>query len=560
MLTETEVRDKLRFLIRHPHETECLEFKEARNSFSSEELGKYFSALSNEANLRGESCGWLVFGVIDKSRTICGSHYRPDPVSLNSLKHEIAQLTGGVTFKNIYTTLCDEKRVILFEIPPASVGIPTPYKGHYYGRDGESLVPLSMQKIESMRRQEAPFDWSGEICPAATLEDLDSAALRLARRYFYEKNKHKEFSKDIDEWTDAEFLEKSRLTKAGKITKACIVLLGRFESAFHLEPGIAQITWKLEGEHRAYEHFGIPFLRATTELYARIRNPIQKMDSPRELIPHEFPMYEKSVILEALHNAVAHQDYALRSRIVVTEHPDRLVFESAGSFFEGDVTDYALSEKTPQRYRNRFLADAMVNMNMIDTMGYGIRMMFQEQRKRFQAMPDFDLSEPDGVKVTVHGRIIDPNYTALLMEKKDLPLQLVILLDNVQKQRPISRDEAGVLRREKLIEGRYPGIYVAAHVASISDDKAAYIRNRAFDDGHYKKLVVNYIKQYGEATRREIDGLLMDKLSDILSEPQKKNKIRNLLSAMSKKDAMIRNTGSGRRSNWVLNLDEKDNI
>ncbi|MBL7649892.1 MAG: putative DNA binding domain-containing protein [Candidatus Hydrogenedentes bacterium] len=309
MMTNAEVLDKLRDLLGNPHESECLEFKEARSSFSSEEMGKYFSALSNEANLSGESSAWLVFGVIDKSRTVCGSQYRADPVSLHSLKHEVAQFTGGVTFKTIYTTLCDEKRVILFEIPPASTGIPTPYKGHYYGRDGESLVPLSLQKMERIRRGDVPLDWSGEICPNATLEDLDDTALQLARSYFREKNKYKEFSKDTEEWSDAEFLEKCRLTKAGKITRACILLLGRFESAFHLEPAVAQITWKLEGEQRAYEHFGPPFLRTTTELYARVRNPIQKMESPSELIPYEFPVYEKSVILEALHNAVAHQDY-----------------------------------------------------------------------------------------------------------------------------------------------------------------------------------------------------------------------------------------------------------
>lgn len=557
MLTDMEVRDRLTALLNLPHEMECLEFKEARNSFSSEELGKYFSALSNEANIRGEASAWLVFGVMDKPRTICGSHYRLDPVSLNSLKHEIAQFTGGLTFKNIYVTMPGEKRVILFEIPSALIGVPTSFKGHYFGRDGESLVPLSLHKIESIRRQARPLDWSGEICPEATLNDLDESAIQLARRYFREKNTHKEFSKDIDDWTDAEFLEKCRLTKAGKITKACILLLGRFESAYHLEPAVAQITWKLEGEQHAYEHFGPPFLRTTTDLYARIRNPIQKMDSPRELIPHEFPVYEKSVVLEALHNAVAHQDYTLCSRIVVTEHPDRLVFASAGSFFEGTVADYALSGRTPQRYRNRCLADAMVNMNMIDTMGYGIRKMFQEQRKRFRPMPDFDLSESDSVKVIVYGRVLDPNYTALLMEKADLSLSSVILLDRVQKHLPIALEEANRLRRQKLVEGRFPNIYVAAHVAFVSDEKAAYIRNRAFDDRHYKELVINYLKQYGEATRQEVDHLLSAKLSDILSESQKRNKVRNLLHSMSRKDGTIRNTASGRRSIWVLNLDDK---
>ncbi len=39
--------------------------------------GKYFSALGNEANLKGRECGWLVFGVRDNPREIVGSNYRP---------------------------------------------------------------------------------------------------------------------------------------------------------------------------------------------------------------------------------------------------------------------------------------------------------------------------------------------------------------------------------------------------------------------------------------------------------------------------------------------------
>jgi ATP-dependent DNA helicase RecG len=120
---------------------------------------------------------------------------------------------------------------------------------------------------------------------------------------------------------------------------------------------------------------------------------------------------------------------------------DRLTFESAGSFFEGKVNDYTLDHCTPQRYRNRFLADAMVNVNMIDTMGYGIQRRFAEQRNRFHPLPDFSFSQPERVVVTIHGRVIDPNYTALLMEQRELPLRTVILLDRIQKRQPIPKDD-----------------------------------------------------------------------------------------------------------------------
>ena len=49
-------------------ENEVLELKEAKDSFDIDDLGRYFSALSNEASLREVDFAWLVFGVADKTR------------------------------------------------------------------------------------------------------------------------------------------------------------------------------------------------------------------------------------------------------------------------------------------------------------------------------------------------------------------------------------------------------------------------------------------------------------------------------------------------------------
>ncbi len=346
-------------------------------------------------------------------------------------------------------------------------------------------------------------------------------------------------------------MDRAKLTASGRVTRTALLLLGRAEAAHHLQPAIAQITWRLEGAERGYEHFGPPFLLTVNDLYARIRNINQKIDVPNRLVPLEVPKYEKWVVLEALHNAIAHQDYARQSRIIVTETLDCLTFESAGRFIEGQVSDYTLGNRTPQRYRNPFLAHAMVNVNMIDTMGYGILRMFQEQRRRFYPLPDFDLSHPDKVVVTVHGKVIDPNYTALLMDQQDLSLETVILLDRIQKRLPIEKDDVKPLRKQGLIEGRYPNPFVAAHVASVTGDRAQYIKNRAFDDEHYKQMVVKYLERYGRASRQDIEKLLLDKVSEVLDEKQKLNKVSNLLGAMSRAGT-IRNAGSRRFPSWVL--------
>jgi len=555
-MTEQELLNTLTDLRALPHETEWVEFKEANNNHDFRKLGKYFSALSNEANLREKLCGWLVFGIVDIDRSLCGSTYRVDPAELDSLKLEIAQKTNGISFLDIHTLTVEGNRVVLFQIPPAARGIPTNFEGHYYGRDGESLGPLADHKRDTIRAQIPIEDWSAAVCGAATLDDLDPVAIQQARDNFTEKNRNKGFANEIEKWPLSTFLDRAKLTKNGQVTRTSLLLLGRPEAKFHLEPSIAQLTWKLEGEEQAYEHFEPPFLLSTNELYSRIRNTQQKIDVPGRLIPLEVPKYEKWVILEALHNAIVHQDYTKQSRVIVTETPDRLTFESAGEFFEGSLSDYTISGKTPQRYRNRFLADAMVSVNMIDTMGYGIRRMYQEQRKRFYPLPDFDFTSPERITVTVHGKIIDPNYTALLMAESSLPFEEILLLDRVQKQIHLEKKEADRLRRKKLIEGRYPNVFVSASLASIADEKAQYIKNRAFDDEHYRQLILGYLKKYKSASKGDIETLLSGKLSDVLTEEQKRNKVKNLLHAMSRKDGTIRSEGSGSLSKWVLDLDK----
>jgi ATP-dependent DNA helicase RecG len=153
-----------------------------------------------------------------------------------------------------------------------------------------------------------------------------------------------------------------------------------------------------------------------------------------ELLATTVNKYDTRVILEAMHNCIAHEDYSGHSRIVVAEKLDRLIFSNAGSFFEGNPKDYSVGDKTPERYRNPWLVNAMVNLGMIDTLGYGIHTMFVEQRKRYFPLPDYLLSEPQKVILQIYGHSIDENYSKVLMERKEMPLHQVILLDRIQKK------------------------------------------------------------------------------------------------------------------------------
>ncbi len=109
--------------LRFHHEDETVEFKKAENNFDFDLLGKYFSALSNEANLHHHEFAWLVFGVHDKTREIIGTSYKNSPVSLQKLKQDFSQqTTNNITFRNIHSIEIEGKRILLFQIPAAPVG------------------------------------------------------------------------------------------------------------------------------------------------------------------------------------------------------------------------------------------------------------------------------------------------------------------------------------------------------------------------------------------------------------------------------------------------------
>lgn len=155
-MTAYDLTEIVHKLLAVPGESELVEFKEATDSFDSDKLGKYFSALSNEANLKEVTEAWLAFGISDAQKVI-GTAFRTDSTKLQNLYKEVADHTANrLTFRGIYEVMHEGKRVVLFEIPPAIAGQPTTWKGHYYGRDGASIGPLNIDERQRIEQQGRP--------------------------------------------------------------------------------------------------------------------------------------------------------------------------------------------------------------------------------------------------------------------------------------------------------------------------------------------------------------------------------------------------------------------
>lgn len=531
-------------------ENEVVEFKEAKNQIDKDKLGKYFSALGNEANLSNNSCAWLLLGV-NNNKKIIGTNI--SDTQLNEYKQEIAKHTSPTTnFINTHRVTKNGLEVIMLQIPIAPKGIPLSWKGHCYGRDGESLGALSSDEYDRIKNQNKTEDWSAQIIKEASILDLSQEAITQARLRYTQKNPNLE--EDIKHWSDTVFLNKAKLTIKGAITNATIILLGKPESEHFINPATSKITWILKGSdniEKDYEHFTCPLLLNIQQVYGKIRNLKYRYLTDGTLFPEEVDQYDSYIIREGLNNSIVHQDYTLGGKILVVENENAtLTFANSGSFIPHSIETVIKADAPESKYRNKFLADAMVNLNMIDTIGSGIKKMYLIQRKKYFPLPDYDLTN-NKVKVTITGKIVDVNYARKIAQMPNLSLEEIMLLDKVAKNKILSAEEIKTLKTKKLIEGRKPNFYISSKVASATNQKGDYIKMRGFKDEHYKKMILEYLDKYKSASKEDIDKLILDILPNVLDINKKKNKLRNIIYSMSKKDNSINNIGTNRKPIWI---------
>ena len=554
---QNDLLETLANLISH-WENEVVEFKEANRDYDKDKIGQYFSAISNEANLKGIQYGWLVFGVRNKDKKIIGSDYR-DTKGLDTLKHEISiNTTGGISFIDIfevYPTVNGEKhRVVMFQIPAAATAIPTGWHDHFYGRNGESLGALSVEELDRIRGQEKK-DWSKQTIENATIDCLDKDAVQLARRKYKEKMNRPHITEEITKMTDEEFLTKLKLIINGKITNAAMLLLGNedYDYLFNSPPEASWRLYDLKDSVKDYEIFKIPFISVSDRIFEKIRNLTYRyMPNQLTLFPTETRQYDMWLLRELMNNSIAHSEYSLGGRIYLNEFDDKLIVSNPGTFLPGKIEEVLKPSYNPPFYRNQLLAETMVKFNMIDTQAMGIRRVFRIQQEKYFPLPEYDLSTFKQVSVVVYGKVLDENYTQVLYKNPDFDLATVYLIDRVQKHIPISKEAVKQLRKLGVIEGKMPNIFISATVAESINEKAQYVKNKGFDESYYQNLVIGYLGKFKKASKDDIRLLLFDKLPDAMGEKQKENKVRNILYSMRVAGLIERDGTNTRTSKWQL--------
>jgi ATP-dependent DNA helicase RecG len=549
-MLELELQQFLR--TKYPIENEHCEWKEftnLKNDFNGKEKEDVISYVSALSNMEG---GDLVIGVVDATLDIVGTNtYNYDIQKARlRLTDQCPNLPSEGLIVEEFITDDTHKTVWVIHVPKHLKRRPVYAHNKAWQRLDDSLIELTDSRLQViLDERDSIYDWSAQVIEDASIEDLDKEAIQIARHGY--KERYPQLSQACDEWSDSVFLDKAGLTIDGKITRTTMLLVGKEEKAFKLKH-IAQIVWKCFQDGQTFgDIYTIPFVRTTSEVLRRIRNYRFKIYPKDSLIPAEIWKYDTESILEGLHNCIAHQKYECDSRIIVTEDMDKLTFQNDGNFYDGNYELYIMGEKTPKCYRNPALVKAMVNIKMIDTQGYGIHKMFVSQMERYLPLPDYDKSTETEVILTLPGTVIDENYSLMLLANHNLTLRDVVLLDSVQKEKPISPKAVAMLRKRSLIEGRMPHIFVSKQVAQAINHKVEYSMHKGLDNKKCTALLLASLKDHHTLRKEEIVNLLWNVLPDQLADNQKRNKIDYVLRQLRQQNRITNHT-VGNTSVWSL--------
>jgi ATP-dependent DNA helicase RecG len=366
-----------------------LEFKTASNNYHFEELVDYSVALANEGG------GAIILGVTDRRpRQIVGTAAFAEPGRTEAGLHQ--RLGHRIPVEEFFH---EGKRVLIVHVPSRLPGTAWQHKGRFLKRAGDELTAYGDAELRTIFAETGP-DFSAEIHPAATLADLDQAAVADFRNRWARKAANPR----IATWDDRRTLADAEVLIEGRPTYAALILFGT-RTALGRYLAQAEIVF----EYRSSEASGPAANRAEyregfflchNALWQKInlRNDLQSYQDG--LFRYDIPTFDETAVREALLNAVAHRDYRLGGSVFVRQFIRRLELVSPGGFPPGITTENIVDQQNP---RNRRLAEALAKCGLIERSGQGMNLMVERAIRQSKALPSFAGTAAHEVRLTAGG-------------------------------------------------------------------------------------------------------------------------------------------------------------
>ena len=425
-------------------------------------------------------------------------------------------------------------------VPSRPVGLPVQTDGRVWAREGDSLVPMSMERQREIFA-ESGHDFSADICRTATLDDLDRDAIEDFRRRWVAKSGNSSIGTvQVSQLLhDAELMVDDRPTYAALILfgthRALGKLLGQAEVVFEYRSSEASGAAQERREYRA----------GFFTFYDALWNDINKRNDLQHyregLFVLDILTFDERSVREAVLNAVSHRNYQLAGNVFIRQYPRRLVIESPGGLPVGITTENILDRQMP---RNRRLAESFQRCGLIERSGQGMNLMFERSLRQGKRYPDLTGTDQHQVTLTLHGEVREPRFIRFLERvteetRESFNAHDLVLLDLIRCERHIPLDQRDRLRRmrdlgvvESVGRGRGTRYLLSRRFYAALDRPGTYTRRRGLDNEESKALLVKHLRSCGPG------GAPVSELEEVLPA-RSRRQIRRLLRELRKEGRVI---------------------
>jgi ATP-dependent DNA helicase RecG len=369
-MTDKQLIELLNDLIKQPHESEWVEFK--LNFHSPEEIGERISALSNGACIQGQSFGYLVFGVEDKTHIVKGTSFQAKSQKKGNeeLEHWLAtRLNPRIDF-SIYEFDYDTNKHISLFIIPATKNQPVEFLHKAYIRIGSIT-----RKINDFPEKQAKI-WKKDPIPfekEIAKDNLNAADITkyLSTETYFDLIKLPYPSTQqavIEKFMEENLVIKNKgyaITKLGALLFA--KNLKNFESVERKSVRVIVYKGKNKVETER-EQIGLKgYALGFVGLIDWINSQLPANEEIGKALRKDTRMYPEIAVRELVANALIHQDLTVKGFPMIEIFTDRIEISNSG-----------IPLVTPDRFidgyisRNDKLADLMRRMGFCEEKGSGL--------------------------------------------------------------------------------------------------------------------------------------------------------------------------------------------
>jgi len=515
------------------------EFKEAKTSFEFEDLVDYCVAIANEGG------GKIILGVSDKKpRRIVGTAAFRDPQRTE--KGLFDRLHHRITVEEFTQS---DGRVLIVHVPGRLSGTIWEYRGRRLMRSG-ALAPMTDDMQRAIYAETGP-DYSAEICPKATMADLDPVAIAAFRNRWSKKAKNPR----IESWGDEQTLTDAELLLDGQLTYAALILFGTRQAlGRHLAQAEVIFEYRsgeAAGPAQDRHEYREGFFRSHDVLWDKINLRNDKQSYQDGFFRYEIPTFDETVVREAILNAVCHRDYRHGGSVFVRQYARRLEIVSPGGFPPGITAENILDQQNP---RNRRLAEAFAKCGMVERSGQGMNLMFEQSIKQSKPLPDFTGSAAHEVRLTLQGTVTNPKFIRFLEQiGQETTVAFgthdLLILDYLQRDarppehlRPRLSHLTGLGVVESVGHGRGARYILSRQFYEHLGEKGTYTRKRGLDRETNKTLLLKHLRENPSA------GSPLSELCQVLPQLSE-NQIQWLLHEL-REEGSVRLQGARRWAKW----------